>query len=45
MYLYHRKKTGKKMFDSTIDVVVCIALVIAAIAAIVMTANGTIIWF
>lgn len=45
MYLYNRKKQGKKMFDSTIDVVVCIALVIAAIAAIVMTVNGTIAWF
>ena len=45
MYLYNRKKQGRKLFESTVDIIVCIALVVAAVAAIVMTVNGTIVWF
>lgn len=42
MYLYHRKKEGQKYFRNTTDLVICIALMIALVAAVVMTANGTI---
>lgn len=45
MYLYHRKKTGQKYFENTRDLVICIALVTLAIIAVVLTANGTIVWF
>ncbi len=42
MYLYHRKKQGKKFFETTVDMLVCIALMIALVVAVVFTANGTI---
>lgn len=42
MYLYHRKEQGQKMFRNTTDLVLCIALMIAFVAAVVLTANGTI---
>lgn len=43
MYLYHRKKTGKKYFESTSDMIVFIGVMIALVAAIVLTINGTIV--
>ncbi len=45
MYLYHRKKTGQKYFENTRDMVICIALIALAVIAVVLTANGTIVWF
>lgn len=42
MYLYNRKKKGEKYFATTVDMVICICLMIALVAAIVLTANGTI---
>lgn len=45
MYLYHRKKTGQKYFDNTRDMIICIALVVLAVLAVIFTANGTIVWF
>lgn len=43
MYLYNRKKHGKKYFDTISDFVVFIGLMIALVAAIILTANGTIV--
>lgn len=42
MYLYHRKKTGKKLFDNALDFIICIGLMILVVVAIVMTATGKI---
>lgn len=42
MYLYHRKKTGKKLFDNALDFLICIGLMILVVVAIVMTATGRI---
>ena len=42
MYLYNRKKKGLKYFETTTDLIICICLMIALVAAIVLTANGTI---
>lgn len=42
MYLYNRKQLNKKMFDTKADMVVCAVVIIAAVVAVVFTANGTI---
>ncbi len=42
MYLYNRKKLGKKYFENTTDLVTCIALMVALVVAVVLTAKGTI---
>lgn len=42
MYLYNRKKLGEKYFDNVKDMTICIILMIAFVAAIFLTANGTI---
>ena len=44
-YFKARKEQGKKPFDKTWEAVVCAALFILAIVAIVLTANGTVVWF
>lgn len=41
MYLYNRKKQGKTYFQTTTDLVICILLMIALVAAIVMAVNGS----
>lgn len=43
MYLYNRKKHGRKYFDSLNDTMVFICLMIALAAAVFLTANGTIV--
>lgn len=43
MYLYNRKKTGKKYFETTTDAVIFVGILIALVAAIICTANGTIV--
>lgn len=45
MYLYHRSKTGKKLFNNAVDAVICVLLIVAAVVAVVLTVNGTIEWF
>ena len=45
MYLYHRKKTGQKLFENTGSIVACVVLMAAAVVSIVMTVNGTLAWF
>lgn len=45
MYLYHRKKSGQKYFDNKVDLTICIVLVLLACLAVVLTVNGTIVWF
>lgn len=42
MYLYYRKKSNQKYFDTKTDLIVCIGVMIAVVIAIVLTANGTI---
>ena len=42
MYLYHRKKEGKKLFESTTDTVICICLLAAFVFAVYATATGMI---
>lgn len=42
MYLYHRKKCGKKYFQTTADLVVCVCVMLFLVVAIVMTATGKI---
>ncbi len=45
MYLYHRKKKGERYFDSSRDLVICLAIIALALVAVILTANGTISWF
>ncbi|MGN0710147.1 MAG: basic amino acid/polyamine antiporter [Anaerovoracaceae bacterium] len=42
MYLYNRKKRNEKLFDNSLDMIICVILMIAFVTAIVLTANGTI---
>ena len=42
MYLYDRKKRGKKYFETKTDLVACICLMTALVVAIYMTASGKI---
>ena len=42
MYIYNRKQKGMKYFDSTKDIIICACVMIALVAAVVLTANGTI---
>lgn len=42
MYLYNRKKNGKKYFETTTDLVVCICVMILLVLAVYMTATGKI---
>lgn len=42
MYLYNRKQRNEKYFNNGIDAAICIAVIIAFIVAVILTANGTI---
>lgn len=42
MYLYHRKKMNKKMFENRTDFTICLVLMAAFVMAIILTMNGTI---
>jgi len=42
MYLYHRKKEGKKLFNTTTDLVICVCLLAAFVFAVYATATGMI---
>lgn len=41
-YWYNRKKTGRPYFETKTDAVICVGVMVAFVAAIVLTANGTI---
>ena len=45
MYLYNRKKRGRKLFDGSKSIVVCVILIAAAITSLVLTVNRTLQWF
>ncbi len=45
MYLYNRRKKGKKLFENTTDLIICVLLMAAAVVSMVLTANGTVVWF
>lgn len=42
MYLYNRKKKDLKYFEKSYEAVICICIMVALVAAIVMTATGAI---
>jgi hypothetical protein len=45
MYLYNRKQLKKPLFDNIADLIICIAIMLSAVIAVVFTMNKTIVWF
>ena len=42
MFVYHKKQQGKKLFETTTDLVICVILMAAFVAAVWATATGVI---
>lgn len=41
-YIYNRREKKLKLFNNTLDIVLCIGLIVAAVVAIIMVQNGSI---
>lgn len=42
LYIYTRKQQGKKLFNTTTDIVACVVIMIGFVASVVLILNGTI---